>query len=481
MALILTIDMVPSCHLATHDAHRITAPSSNLAEICQHVGIVEQNRQTDQMAHLDSDLHTPAITTELPGPRAQAIIERDETHSSPSLTRVYPLVVDHAKGAIVTDVDGNRFLDCNAGIGVTAAGHGHPKVSAAIHDQVDACVHYCSSDFYHPIYADVVKRLAATVAPTMGESRIFLANSGTEAVEGAIKLARHHTGRPNIIGFFGSFHGRSLGSLSLTSSKATYRSKFGIVTPGAYHAPYAGQADLTGADYIEQVLFRHMTEPDEVAAIFVEPVLGEGGYVVPPTGWLKGLRDLCDRHGILLVFDEVQSGIGRTGKMWAFEHDHAIDGVAPDIITSAKGLASGMPLAAIIARADIMEWAPGKHGSTYGGNPVACAAALATLDLVESELADNAAARGAQLIEGLTELAKTQPMIENVRGRGLMVGFDVTDHDTAYALEQACFERGVLLLTCGKRGIRMAPPLVITAEQCDFALSVIADACASVS
>ena len=419
----------------------------------------------------------PKIITELPGPRARVVIEQDERYSSSSLTRVYPLVVARGDGAVIEDVDGNRFLDFNAGIAVNATGHNHPVVSAAIHAQVDACVHYCSSDFYHPSNAELCERLARSVPEGMGPSRVFLAYSGTEAVEGALKLARHHTGRPNVIAFYGAFHGRSLGSLSLTASKAKYRSGFGIVTPGAFHAPFAYDGELTGAEYIEQVLFHHMTEPGEVAAIFVEPIQGEGGYIVPPAGWLQALRDLCDRHGILLVMDEVQSGIGRSGRMWACEHDE----VAPDIITAGKGLASGMPLSAIIARDEIMQWAPGKHGSTFGGNPVACAAAIATLDLVESELASNATVRGEQLQAGMLALQERFPFIEDVRGRGLMVGFDLADHQMAADFERACFERGVLTLTCGKRGIRLAPPLVVTEEQCDVALRIIADACEAVT
>ncbi len=421
-------------------------------------------------------LLAPHIVTELPGPNARVVIAQDERVSSPSLTRVYPLVVKRGDGVVLEDVDGNRFLDFNAGIAVNAAGHAHPVVNAAIHAQVDACLHYCSSDFYHPVHAELCERLAASAPAGMGPSRVFLANSGTEAVEGALKLARHFTKRPNVIAFYGAFHGRSLGSLSLTSSKAKYRSGFGIVTPGSYHAPFAFDGQLTGADYIERVLFRRMTEPGDVAAIFVEPIQGEGGYIVPPAGWLQSLRDLCDRHGILLVIDEVQSGMGRTGAMWACEHDE----VVPDIITAGKGLASGLPLAALIARDEIMQWAPGKHGSTFGGNPVACAAALATLDLVQGELAANATARGDQLLAGLRSLQTSQPLITDVRGRGLMIGFDLTDHDAAVALEQACFRRGLLVLTCGERGIRLAPPLVVTAEQADTALSIIADACHAV-
>jgi 4-aminobutyrate aminotransferase len=418
----------------------------------------------------------PRIVTELPGPNARAVIARDERFSSPSLTRVYPLVVARGDGCLIDDVDGNRFLDFNAGIAVNAAGHNHPAVTAAVQAQAADCLHYCSSDFYHPVYADLCERLAAT-AP-MQPARVFLANSGTEAVEGALKLARHHTGRPNVIAFYGAFHGRSLGSLSLTASKAKYRSGFGIVTPGGYHAPYAFDptaGELTGADYIEQVLFQRLTEPGDVAAIFVEPIQGEGGYVVPPAGWLARLRELCDRHGILLVADEVQSGIGRTGKMWAIEHD----GVVPDIVTAGKGLASGLPLAALIARDDIMQWAPGKHGSTFGGNPVACAAALATLDLVEGGLAANAATVGAHLMAQLAELAATQPAIEQVRGRGLMVGIELSSGELAGAVERACFERGLLVLTCGARSIRMAPPLVVTVELADTAVAIFAEALAA--
>ncbi len=425
---------------------------------------------------LDSPATMPNIVTELPGPNARAVIERDERYSSPSLTRVYPLVVERGEGCMLTDVDGNRFLDFNAGIAVNAAGHAHPAVNAAIHAQTDACLHYCSSDFYHPVYAELCERLALS-AP-MPDAKVFLANSGTEAVEGALKLARHHTGRPNVIAFYGAFHGRSLGSLSLTASKAKYRSSFGIVTPGSYHAPFAGDNNgLDGAEYIEQVLFARMTEPQDVAAIFVEPIQGEGGYIVPPAGWLAKLRDLCDRHGILLVADEVQSGVGRTGKMWAVDHE----GVVPDIMTAGKGLASGLPLSALIARGDIMQWGPGRHGSTFGGNPVACAAAVATLELVENELAANATVVGDRILGALRQLQTTQPLITDVRGRGLMIGIDLADHDAAEAVEQACFRRGLLALTCGQRGVRMAPPLVVTAEQADTAVAIFADACAEVA
>lgn len=416
----------------------------------------------------------PSVAGPVPGPAATAVIARDEAYSSPSLTRVYPLVVRRGAGAMIEDVDGNRFLDFNAGIAVTAAGHAHPVVNAAIHAQVDDVLHYCSSDFYLPAYADAVEKLAA-IAP-MQPAKVFLANSGTEVVEAALKLARHHTGRPNVIGFLGAFHGRSLGALSLTSSKAKYRSGFGIVTPGSYHAPFAGQGTPDGADYIRDVIFERLTEPNDVAAVFVEPIQGEGGYIVPPSGWLAELRALCDDHGILLVADEIQSGIGRTGTMWAVE----ADGVVPDILTAGKGLANGLPLAAIIARDDIMTWSPGRHGSTFGGNPVACVAASATIDLVQGGLMANAAAQGARLLDGLRDLAGRQPLITEVRGRGLMIGIEFPDHDVAEAIEQACFRRGLLILTCGPNAVRLAPPLVITEDQVDIALGIFEAACAEV-
>ena len=412
----------------------------------------------------------PLLVTELPGPVAREIIARDEAVTSPSLTRVYPLVVRRGRGCVIEDVDGNRFLDFNAGIAVVAAGHAHPVVNAAIHAQVDDVLHYCSSDFYLPIYADICERLAA-LAP-MPDARVFLANSGTEAVEAALKLSRHHTGRPNAIAFFGAFHGRSLGSLSLTASKARQRAGFGIVTPGSFHAPYFDPYDpsaVTGARYITDVLFKRVTSPEDVAAIFVEPIQGEGGYIVPPHEWLVELRELCDAHGIMLVVDEVQSGVGRTGTMWAIEQA----GVQPDIMCIGKGLASGLPLAGIVARSEVMDWAPGGHGSTFGGNPVACAAAVATLDLVVSELAANATRVGDHMMARLATLAASSPALQQVRGRGLMIGLDLADHDAAEAVERRCFEHGLLVLTCGERSIRLAPPLVVTIEQADAAVDIL--------
>ncbi len=416
-----------------------------------------------------ADAVVPHIITDLPGPKAQAMIARDAAVTSPSLGRVYPLVPARADGLVVEDVDGNRFLDFNAGIAVNSTGHCHPQVVAAIEEQARTLLHYCSSDWYIPAYVALCERLAASVPNGMGATRVFLANSGTEAVEGAIKLVRQHTGRPNVIAFHGAFHGRSLGSLALTASKARYRAGFGAMAAGVYHVPYGE----FGA--IERTVFTHLSAPSDVAAIFVEPIQGEGGYIVPPPGWLAELRALCDEHGILLVADEVQSGIGRTGRMWAIEHDN----VVPDLLLAGKGIASGLPLAALIARAELMHWEKGAHGSTFGGNPVACAAALATLDLVEGGLIDNARDVGAHLLDRLQTLAGDAPAIEAVRGRGLMIGIDFADHDIAHAVEQECFRRGLLVLTCGVRSLRLAPPLTVSTEQADLAISILGDAIAA--
>jgi 4-aminobutyrate aminotransferase len=412
----------------------------------------------------------PALVTDVPGPRAREWVARDEQVTSPSMGRVYPLVPARAGGLVIEDVDGNRFLDFNAGIAVTSTGHCHPAVVDAISTQAGQLIHYCSSDFYPPVYAQLAERLVAR-APIAGPSKVFLTNSGTEAVEAAIKLARHTTGRQDVIAFLGAFHGRSYGSLSLTASKAKYRQGFGPMLPGVHHAPY-------GVDgYLEDVLFEHLVSPEEVAAVIVEPIQGEGGYVLPPQGWLVQLQELCRKHGILFVADEIQSGVGRTGKLWAVEHE----GVEPDVLLSGKGLASGMPLGALLARSDVMKWSPGAHGSTFGGNPVACAAALATLDLVEGSLMANAAAVGDLLLTRLRELQSRQPLLTDVRGRGLMIGIDFPDHDTAAAVEQTCFRRGLLVLTCGARAIRFAPALTVTAEQAETAVSILAAACADLT
>ncbi len=422
----------------------------------------------------------PHLVTELPGPKARALVERDARVTSPSLPRAYPLAPARASGCVVEDVDGNLLLDFNAGIAVTATGHAHPDVVDAIRRQAGELLHYSASDFYLPVYVDLCERLAA-LFPGGHAARVFLTNSGTEAVEAAIKLARWHTGRQYVIAFFGSFHGRSYGSASLTASKARYRARFGPLLPGVLHAPYAdsfrpnlgtSEWDFPTSSYLEGVLFERLVDPEEVAAIVVEPIQGEGGYVVPPPGWLAWLRELCDRHGILLVADEVQSGVGRTGRMWALERE----GVEPDLLIAGKGLASGMPLGAMLAREEMATWSAGTHGSTYGGNPVACAAALATLRLVEGGLADNAARTGGRLLAGLRELAARHASFRDVRGAGLMVGIELADHDTAAALEQACFRRGLLVLSAGDAAVRISPPLVVTEAQVDRALELLDEA-----
>lgn len=417
-----------------------------------------------------AEAEAPHLVTEIPGPRARAHIERDARVTSPSLPRAYPFVPRRGAGSVVEDVDGNRFLDLNAGIAVTSTGHAHPKIVEAVTRQAAELIHYSASDFYLPIYAEVCEALDR-IAPMSGPVRAFLTNSGTEAVEAALKLARHHTGRQYAIAFYGSFHGRSYGAVTLGASKAKYRAGFGPLVPGVLHSFYGD------FEYIERVLFRHLVSPREVAAIFVEPVLGEGGYVVPPEGWLAYLRELCDRHGILLVADEVQSGMGRTGAMWAIQHF----GVEPDILLSAKGIASGMPLGAMVAREGLMTWDVGAHGSTYGGNPLSCAAALATIELVEGGLAENAARVGDVLLEGLRGIRERHPgLVTDVRGLGLMIGIGFVGHDEAAAVEQAAFRRGLLVLGCGEDAIRMSPPLVFREDQAKTALEVFEEAIAEV-
>jgi 4-aminobutyrate aminotransferase len=424
----------------------------------------------------------PRLVTELPGPKARAVVERDARVTSPSLPRAYPLVPARAAGCVVEDVDGNLLLDFNAGIAVTSTGHAHPDVVAAIRRQAGELLHYSASDFYLPVYVDLCERLAG-LFPGGGPARVFLTNSGTEAVEAAVKLARWHTGRQYVIAFYGSFHGRSYGSVSLTASKARYRARFGPLLPGVLHAPYAdsfrpnlgrSEWEFPTASYLEGVLFERLVEPEEVAAVVVEPIQGEGGYVVPPPGWLAALRELCDRHGILLVADEVQSGVGRTGRMWAVERE----GVVPDVLVAGKGIASGMPLGAMLAREEVATWTPGTHGSTYGGNPVACAAALETLRLVEGGLGAAAGEAGERLRSGLRELGG-EGAVRDVRGAGLMVGIELADHDTAAALELECFRRGLLVLSAGDAALRVSPPLVVTGGQIDRGLEILGAAVAS--
>ena len=423
---------------------------------------------TAELADL-AQAQAPRLVTELPGPEARARIERDAKVTSPSLPRAYPLVPKRGSGSVVEDVDGNLFLDVNAGIAVTSTGHSHPEVVEAIRRQAEELLHYSASDFYLPIYSDVCEELDR-IAPFSAPARSFLTNSGTEAVEGALKLARYATGRQYIIAMLQSFHGRSYGSVSLTASKAKYRTGFGPLLPGVLHTHFGD------FEHLEQVLFKRLVSPSEVAAIVVEPILGEGGYVLPPEGWFAYLRELCDRHGILLVADEVQSGMGRTGRMWAIEHF----GAEPDIVLAGKGIASGMPLGAMIARGDLMTWEIGAHGSTYGGNPVSCAAALATLKLIEGGLMDNARDIGGVLIDGLRAMRGRHPSIRDVRGLGLMIGIGFADHDTADAVEKAAFRRGLLVLGCGDDAIRLSPPLVLRADQAATALEVLEEAVAEV-
>jgi 4-aminobutyrate aminotransferase len=414
------------------------------------------------------DMHTP-----VPGSEARKVLERDTAITSPSLPRAYPLVPRRGFGAAIEDVDGNLFLDFNAGIAVNSTGHAHPTVVAAVQRQAEELLHYSASDFYLPIYSEMCEALAQT-APLEDRVRVFLTNSGAEAVEGALKLARYATRRPYVISFYGSFHGRTYGAMSLTSSKSKYHAHFGPMLPGVYHAPYAG-AEQDTFDYLENTLFRYELDPHEVAAVFLEPIQGEGGYIVPPPGWTEQLEALCDRYGILLVADEVQSGMGRTGKMWAIEHTDA----EPDILVSAKGLASGLPLGAFLARADLMEtWGVGAHGSTYGGSPIPCAAGLATLEVIRSEgLLDNATAQGDFLLDGLRRLQGEQPaMLRDVRGVGLMIGVELPDGQVAEAVQEAAFRRGLLVLEAGENVIRMSPPLVITREHAETALRLFGEA-----
>ncbi len=425
----------------------------------------------------------PHVITELPGPRARAIIERDRAVASPSLTRAYPLVAESGAGMIVTDVDGNRFLDFAAGIAVCSTGHAHPKVVAAIAEQAARLIHIAATDFYEPRYLELMERLAAT-APFAEKARVFLTNSGTEAVEGAIKLARYHTHRPGIIAFEGGFHGRTMGALSLTNSKVKQRAGFGPLVPMVHHAPFprvrawregSGGDGTAELEHLRGTIFGRQIAPADVAAIVVEPIQGEGGYFPAPRAFLAGLRELCDEHGILLIADEIQSGLGRTGRWWAIEES----GIEPDIITTAKGIASGMPIGAFIARDSVWTWPPGAHGSTFAGNPVCAAAALATLDVIESEGLANAAAMGDRLRAGLERVAEGRPGVRDIRGVGLMLGVEFATHDAAEAVQQTAFERGLLTLECGESSLRFSPPLIVDAASVDTAIELFAEALAA--
>jgi 4-aminobutyrate aminotransferase len=414
----------------------------------------------------------PHIVTELPGPKARAHIAFDESVTSPSLPRVYPLVPIKGDGLTVEDIDGNLFLDFAAGIAVNSTGHSHERVVEVIAEQAADLLHFSGSDFYLPIYAHAAAALAR-IAPMSGNVRVFLGNSGAEVVEAALKLARHHTRRQNVVAFLGAFHGRTYGAVSLTGSKAKYHAGFAPLLPGVYHVPYGS----AGLDELEQRVFKRLMPADEFAAIFVEPVQGEGGYVVPDDAFLPRLREICDRHGIVMVADEVQSGAGRTGKMWAIQHW----GVEPDILLTAKGIASGMPIAGMIARDEIMTWGPGAHGSTYGGNPVACAALIETVRLLEEELVENARFRGAQARTGLEAIMARHPRtIRDVRGLGLMIGVEFDSAETSDAVETACFQKGLLVLEAGEGAIRLSPALVVSEEQIDVGVRIFAEAVAEV-
>jgi 4-aminobutyrate aminotransferase len=434
----------------------------------------------------------PNIRTELPGPRAQEFLERDARFVSPSYTRVYPLVVERGSGAVIQDVDGNLFLDFTAGIAVNATGHCHPHVVAAIKDQADKLLHMSGTDFYYEPQIDLAQRLAESV-PGPGSNRVFFTNSGAEALEAALKLARWHTGRSRAIAFFGAFHGRTYGAMSLSGSKLVHRRGFSPLVPDIHHVPYPRGCRMCAdpgepcvcVRQIEETVLKRTAPADEVAAIFVEPIQGEGGYHVPPAGFLPALRDLCHKYGILLVADEVQTGMGRTGKLFAVEHWD----VQPDIICLAKGIASGMPLGAIIASNEVMNWPSGSHASTFGGNPVSCRAALATLDLLEGGYIVNAAQRGEQLKQSLLRLQRKYPeILGEVRGLGLMVAIDLVKEHDPYTHDpklrdrvvDTAFRHGLLLLGCGESALRFCPPLCITAAQVDKAVAILSEVLATV-
>jgi 4-aminobutyrate aminotransferase len=417
-------------------------------------------------------MQRPLVRTPLPGPKAAALIERDSAALSPSFTRAYPFVMDHGEGCWVTDVDGNTFLDFTAGIAVCLTGHSHPRVVKAITEQARRFLHMSGTDFYYRGEIELAERLASRMQAG-GPARVFFTNSGAEAVEGAMKLARYATGRPNFLAFIGAFHGRTMGALSLTASKASQRRRFAPLLPSVFHAPFPSSSRVANADetmsHIEE-LFTTVMPPESVAAVFVEPVQGEGGYLVPPPDFLPRLRELTSQHGIFLVTDEVQSGMGRTGRLLAADHWN----VQADVICLAKGIASGLPLGAFIARAEHMSWAPGSHGSTFGGNPLACAAALATLDLLDEGLIDNAREVGDHLLDGLRRIQASHPdVVTDVRGLGLMAAIELDTPERAGDLVQRAFRHGLLLLTAGSRAVRLCPPLVLTPAEADVGLDVL--------
>jgi 4-aminobutyrate aminotransferase len=431
-----------------------------------------------------AELKLPHLITELPGPKARQIVELDKQYVSPSYTRDYPLVAKTGRGAVVEDVDGNTFLDFAAGIAVVATGHCHPEVVAAINKQAGELIHLSGTDFYYPNMPALAQKLAS-IAPGKEPKRVYFGNSGAEAVEAAIKLVKYHTKRDKLIAFHGAFHGRTLGALSLTASRAVQRKGFGTLLGGVFHMPYPDtyrgtygvRPEHASADclsYLVNELFRRRVDPEEVAAIFIEPIQGEGGYLPAPVEFLQGLQKICRQHGIMLVADEVQSGMGRTGKWWA--SDHA--GIEPDVLCTAKGIASGMPLSAVIARASVMNWTPGAHASTFGGNPVCIAASLATIRLLEERYMANATKMGEFIMKRTADWTERHKTVGEIRGRGLMIGIEfVRDQKTKERapelrnkIVQMAFERGLLVLGSGDTTLRLCPPLIIDEEQADFAL-----------
>ena len=415
----------------------------------------------------------PHLVTEVPGPKALAQVAADQAVVSNSLPRAYPFAPVRGFGMGVEDQDGNVFLDFCAGIAVNSTGHCHPRVVDAIVQQAQRLIHYSASDFYEERYQELASALAAS-APWSGPSKVLLQNSGTEAVEASIKLARYMSGRQWIVGFVGGFHGRTLGALTLTNSKAKYHAHFGPLAPGFLHVPFGSE----GLDELEERIIARTIPGDEIAAFVVEPVQGEGGYVVPDKDFFPRLKQIADKYCIAIVVDEVQSGVGRTGKMWAIEHF----GIEPDIVATAKGLGSGMPIGAVIAKEHWMRWKPGSHGSTFGGNPVAAAAAIATLEVIRDEkLMENAVARGKEAVDGLRAALKGNSLVTDIRGIGLMIGVDFVDADAAADVEVEAFKRGLLVLTCGDRGVRMSPPLVVNAEEIKTAVRIFAEAAAAVA
>lgn len=427
--------------------------------------------------------HYPRIVVPPPGPKARKIIELDQKWASPSYIKEYPFVMAGGQGAMAEDADGNRYIDFMSGIAVSSTGYNHPEIVRAVQEAAGKFLHICGTDFYYEAMARLLEKLG-TIAPMEEKCRVFLANSGTEAVEGAVKLARSHTKRSNIIAFEGAFHGRSYAAISLTASKVKYRADFGPLLPGVYHLPFDNPYRMEENAALEAAerLFHSRVSPKEIAAVIMEPVQGEGGYVFPRPEFLKAWRKICDENGILLIFDEIQSGVGRTGKWWASEHF----GVEPDVLLSAKGLGSGLPIAAIIAKESVMTWPRGSHGTTFGGNPVACASALKTLELIEDQYMDNASVMGEKILKGLLKLKERHPLIGDVRGIGLMIGLELVKNRKTKEparqemgrLEQEAFKRGLLLLGCGDSTIRIAPPLVLNSYDVDKGLEIL-DACLS--